>query len=534
MGHTNKTGASRRAMLAGAGAGGLTLLAGGVFAQAPATVRLKPQGRERALPSRWLGYNSPPNYDIPIEDPKLASVLKPFRPHLLRFPGGTTANYYQPETGQLDFGPRDGSIYRRYLHDYARPNSVRLHPKGVWVEDYIRLCKEIDADLIILPNLESSSIESQVAWFKKMNAAGYRPNRVEMGNEFYLALLMDPATVKRFPDWATTTAITKQYADALRPYMAKDAKVALQAASSRFHVPYGEGGDARQKREHKWDNDMRPQPWAQAVVVHLYPTIEASAGKGSLAGLPGNAAKVFPAFMAHTDTGYTRTISDTIGRMPGMEIWNTEWGAFEPAATLSGAKAEFDGMWLHMICRAMMTMLRFKEVTVMTAHALFFSGNLMSAFRRAGGAETLDAGNGLGAGSGAHGAYVPINFTSIIGWFCEAGVGPDAHYQAVSVAGAKIVKGNGAFEGETYADVDACLMRRGRQRTLFVQNAAAAARRIDLSDLLGTGTGVMADAMITTNLTDSLQMAAPKPQPLPAGRTIDAPGYSIVRVRWTA
>jgi hypothetical protein len=533
MGRSNRTGASRRAVIAGAGAGGLSLLAGGAFAQAPATVRLKALGTERALPGRWLGYNSPANYDIPIEDPTLASALAPLKPHLLRFPGGTVANYYQPETGQLDFGPRDGSIYRRYLNDYAKPNSVRLHPKGVWIEDYIRLCEKVGADLIVLPNLESSTVESQVAWFKRMNAGGYRPNMVEMGNEFYLALLMDPLTVKRFPDWATTNAITKDYADALRPYMDKDARVAIQAASARFHVPYGEGGDARQKREHIWDNDMKPQPWAQAVTVHLYPTIEASAGKGSLAGLPGNVDKVFPAFMAHTDAGYTRSISDTIARMPGMEIWNTEWGAFEPAATLGGARAEFDGMWMHQICRSILTMLRFKEVTAMTIHALFFSGNLMSAFRRAGGVETIDRGNGLGAGAGTHGEYVPINFTSVMQWFCEAGAGPDSHYRTIAVEGAREVAGNGAYEGESYRDVDACLLRRGQQRTLFVQNADRAPRRIDLSDLLGAGTGVTADALVTTNLTDSLQLAAPKPQPLPAGRTIDAPGYSIVRVRWT-
>jgi hypothetical protein len=148
-------GLSRRAALAGAGAA--VALAGAAAAQTR-RVRLRADGGERALPNRWLGYNTPANYDIPVEDAAFRAAVKALQPHLLRFPGGTVANYYQPQTGQLDFGDfPNGSVYRKFLQQNAAPTARRLHPKGVTVEQYIDWCREMDAELLVLPNLETSS-----------------------------------------------------------------------------------------------------------------------------------------------------------------------------------------------------------------------------------------------------------------------------------------------------------------------------------------------------------------------------------------
>jgi hypothetical protein len=496
---------------------------------------LKAEGAERPLPARWLGYNTPANYDIPVEDPAFRTEVKKLAPHFLRFPGGTVANYYQPESGQLDFGDHpDGSVYRKYLQSDAGPRSRRLHPNGVTVEQYIDFAREIDAELIVVPNLETSTVSSQVNWFKRMKAKGFDPRLLEMGNEFYLALLMDPVTMKIFPDYATTMRITKEYVDALRPLASKDSLVAVQAASENFRIPYTDAEHARHERETRWNNDLRPEPWFDAVTTHLYPTLEGSGGPGSIASLPGGVGKVYPAFMARTDEGFTRSITATAARMPGKEIWVTEWGAFEPSSTLGGVPVQFDGMWLHMIVRGLFAQLRHREVTISTPHALFANGNLMSAFRRANAPDAGARPAELGGNGGATGGYVPINFAGVVAWFGEAMRGPDAHYTRLAAEGSRRIAAETTYPGEGFRDVEAGLFRVGRRHTLLVQNAWDTPQRIDLAAVLGSGGDVRIDLIETPKLLESLQRQTPAPREIPASPQIDAPPYSLVRVRWSA
>jgi hypothetical protein len=522
----------------GAAAGGVSypLLAAPEPAEGPSmTIRLTPQGSARDLPARWLGYNTPANYDIPIEDPAARAVITELAPHLVRFPGGTTANYYNWRTGQLDFGrSTNGSVYRRFLQRYAGPASVRLHPKGVFAEQYVELCAAMAAECILVPNLETSSVEDQAAWFGHLHAKGVVPRRIEMGNEFYLALLMDPETLRVFPDGASTLDRTKAYLDAIKDHLPPDALIAVQAAGSKYHDPFGKSAHPREVRERRWDADMAPAPWFHAVTTHLYPTVEGSAGEGSLARLDREARPIFAAVMARSDEGYERSLSDTIARMPGKEIWITEWGAFEPAATLGAAQAEFNGLWLHVLARCLFAMLRFPQVTVSTLHALFFSGNTMSAFRRAASPGQDGSTSGAGAGSSATGAYVAINGTELYSWFLDASRGPGATYQRMTAEGATTIRSDrGTLPGEAFLDVEAGLFARGSGRTLLVQNGWSSPKQVDLSGLVGSASSLTAD-IIKTDLTESYQVNRPSVRTMPAGPVIDLPAYSIARVRWMA
>jgi hypothetical protein len=219
--------------------------------------------------------------------------------------------------------------------------------------------------------------------------------------------------------------------------------------------------------------------------------------------------------------------------MPGKEVWITEWGAFEPASTLGDQPATFDGMWLHMIARGMLAQLRHKEVTVSTPHALFAQGNLMSAFRRASAPDQSGKLNDLGSSGGPGGGYVPINFAGVVAWFCEASRGPDAHYQRITVQGAQRIRANGTIPGEGFNDVDACLIRKGPERTLFIHNAWKTPARVDLSGL-GVPAQARAEAVETPNVLASLQAALPAARPLAVGAGVTAPAHSLARIRWRA
>jgi len=515
--------ASRRLVMQSglAMAGGL-LFAGAagraMAASAAPIVRLKPSVAERSIPSRMLGMNTPGVFDVPYEDPKYLAALKAVAPNIIRFPGGTVGNYYNWRIGYMEVPDGPGaSVYRKYLIKNALPASRKLHPKGIFIEDWVKIARDMDAALVFNPNLESSSLDEQGAWFADMHGKGIVPNLIEMGTEFFLAMFMDPLTLNIFPDWAATMKRTKQYYDVMKPYLPKDAKVAVQSASSSFHESNpAASANALTRHEAQWDADMKPEPWFDAVTTHLYPGLEGSAGAGALKGLPGNADQVYAAMIARADEGFDRTLDETAARMPGKEIWMTEWGAFEAAQTLGGASAYFSGMWLHQVTRGQLSILRHPRVVLSNFHSAFASGNIMSTFTR------------------ANGDYVPINAASVIHWFFTASRGPDAHYQRLEVEGAERISANGTVPGERFWDVEAGIFRRGKEHVLLVHNAWKTPRQIDLSLVIAPDTPIAAETIATPDLLVDLEKGTPVPQPLPTTPVLEVPPYSLTRVSWSA
>jgi hypothetical protein len=142
-------------------------------------------------------------------------------------------------------------------------------PTGVTLEQYDAFSRAIGAQVILVPNLESSSVAEQVAWFKRLAGEGIVPQRIELGNEFWVAMGNDPASLARWPDAPTSMRIMQQYLEAVKPYLPAHAKVAVQAAAGAVDVRGGRFG----QRLRQWDADLRPEPWFDAVTVHLYPRL---------------------------------------------------------------------------------------------------------------------------------------------------------------------------------------------------------------------------------------------------------------------
>lgn len=525
----HRSAASRRAILtAGAAIGGF-LFAGSacrVLAEEgdANTIRLSVQGSERALPARFLGYNSPGPY-IPYERPDFIPAVKALGPHVLRFPGGTVGNYYNWHLGHMvvpDAGAA-GSVYREQLVQKTVPLSIKNHPNGVWVEDWWKIAQAVDANLVIMANLETSTPEDQAAWFADMAKKGVKADYVEMGTEFYLAMGDDMGR-KVFPDPATANAITKRFLAAMRPHLPKDTKVAVQSSASAFELrkrvgkneALFRGDNITDKRILEWDDALKPESWFDAVTMHLYPKEVAAAGMAMVKKLPASAPDVFAAMMARADSGFDRGIADVVARVPGKEIWLSEYGAFEPAQTFYGLDTHFNGLWLHQVTRELLVMARHPQVTVACYHALKCAGDLMSTF------AVVD------------GHLKPINASSVQEWFFNASRGPGCSWQRVNVEGAREIAANGTLPGETYWDLEAGIFRNGSQRVLLVHNASAKPRRADLSRLISPQALVAVQTIATPDLLASLESGTPSPQTLAGGRTLDLPAYSITKIVWSA
>jgi hypothetical protein len=506
-----------------AAAGGLLLAGRAARAMAEnsavAAVRLSPETPARSLPAHLMGYNTPGPY-IPYDMPDYLPALKALGPQWVRFPGGTVGNYYNWHSGFMevpDAGAASG-FYRKYLLTRAVPRSKSLHPKGVWVEDWQRIANELDADLVIEANLETSTPQEQATWFGAMQKNGVTPNFVEMGTEFFLAMDDDMGRA-RFPDPESATALTKTFVDAIRPTLPANAKIAVQSSSAAFEMSAPPGPDASitAQRTWAWDQSLKSLPWFDAVTMHLYPTESRSVGLPLIKKLPGSTEEIFDSMVARADGGFDRAIDDVAQRVPDKEIWITEYGGFDPAQTLSGVKLEFNGLWFHQVTRELFSLMRHPQVRLSCFHAANTDWSLMGTFQTVG--DVLK----------------PVNASGAQSWFFHASRGPGCTWQRMKIDGAKkIAAAAGLRPGETYWDIDAGVFQNSSRHTLFIHNASRTARKVYLSAIVPIGATLSAETMATPHLLASLESTPPAPQTLATTPDLIVPPYSLSRIIWSA
>lgn len=475
---------------------------------------LEKAGAERTLPERMLGASAEALIEHLLDDPQKVAALKDMHLALVRFPGGTYSNYYNWRSGVLDIEATPRSApYKRFWARIA-PKIRVAFPHGVSIEDYTKFAREAGAEVLLVPNLETSSVTDQVAWFRRMKDEGIVPHYIELGNEFWIATGMDEDVLKRWPDAPTSMRVMKEYCDALRPYFPLGGKVAVQAAGAQYWPtgsPTGDGG----ARLRQWDADLKPADWFDAVTIHPYPRIDQIMGvAGATKGWrePQQAMKLFRALLAHCDQGIDNVVEDVRQRMPGKEIWVTEWST--RATDFRGVDQPSPAMHIQLVSRMTFALLRHREVKM----SLFYTLNFMQR-----GVYHIFQPDG-------EGGYQPMPHLVAMRWFNEAANG-GATYQRLLEAGARAVPGGGPLN-EGYLEVEAGLFQKTTGTTLIVQNCSAEPRLINLAELPGSKTPQQIETLATPDLSQppvSETLASLQPD---ANGVVRLPPYSLTRMMW--
>ena len=475
---------------------------------AGSAIRLEAAGPSRVLPPRIAGASSEPLIERLIGDPAKTAALKAIAPAILRFPGGSQANFYDWKSGLLDL--RENSRSSAYVKFWAQiaPKIARTFPHGVHLEDYLPLAGEMGADVILVPNLETSTLDDQVAWFRLLAARGVLPKNIELGNEFWIAMASDPDSLQRWPDEPRAMAVMHRYEQALRPIVGPGAKFAVQAAGAAFWVePQARAPLAR--RLNDWDEALRPESWFDAVTLHLYPSLE------PLRRLPGGDthAGLFRYLMARGDGGVDRTIAGISSRVPGKEIWVTEWGANGAGNwARHGPEPVTPSMFAQVATRMLLAILRYPAVT----HELFFTLNFdppkQSVFVRTG-----------------EGSYRPEPAAQILGWFDHAANGGGRFQRVVERGAAPVAPG--VSHDDSYRVVEGAVFTSPRATTLILQNAGPDARAFDPTDGGRLSAPTSVEIIATPNLDDAERRAAQVDYG-PATGVFAVPAFSVVRVIW--
>ena len=467
-------------------------------------------GNARQLPAEILGASVESLIEKVIDDPRKVAAIKATAPAVIRFPGGSQSNYYNWRDGLLHFDPKpNSSAYYKYWASVA-PLIARGHPNGISYEEYVAFANQIGgADIVIVPNLETSSVEEQTAWFKKLGSENLAPKNIELGNEFWVAMAGDPNVMQKWRDEKTSLAVMQQYVTALKPLVGADAKFAVQASAASFTV---QPNDSRlfYHRLLQWDADLAPADWFQAVTAHLYP---------DLAGVSGDAQnlspqQLFAVLMGRLDAGVDRTIGDIARKLPGKEIWVTEWSP-RGGAPVNLDRPDLDKvppqMNAQLIARTELAFLRHPEVTKAQYFTLYSGDH--SVFQ-----VYVQAGN----------QFAPEATAVVVDWFDDAANG-GATFQRVVEANGAIVSDLGSFK-ESYRPIEGGLFKSANRTVLILQNASAETRVYDpTQDNAAKPTRI--ELLVTSDFANTAHVPAQVTR-LDANAPIILPPLSIVRVTW--
>lgn len=466
-------------------------------------------GEPRQLPNKILGASVESLIEHVLDDPRKIAAIKATAPAVVRFPGGSQANYYNWRTGLLSFDPTpDSSAYYKFWSAIA-PKIALAFPQGVKYQQYFPFAQEIGADIVLVPNLETSTIEEQVAWFRQLSTENILTRDIELGNEFWVAMAGDPNVMRKWPDEKMSMEVMHQYEQALRPIVGAGAKFAVQASAASFdYLPSDRRPFAR--RLLQWDQDLAPADWFDAVTAHLYPNINA------ITAPPGNSSpqELFALSMGRADAGVDRALNDIAKQVPGKEIWITEWsprGGTPPIDPNQQDKVT-PPMMAQLVARTTLAMLRHPAVT----QSLFFTLNSTD-------------GSPFQAYVQSGGQFVPMPATAVLGWFDDAADGGSTFQRVIDVTD-EPVTGLGPFS-ESYRPIEGGLFESAKRTVLILQNTSAQTRWYDPTQQGQKLKPSRIEMIVSDDFTNPAHLPASVTTLDPASPVV-LPAYSIVHIVW--
>lgn len=476
----------------------------GVRQNAEIELRLVDQARQ--LPDYLFGANVEAEYFEHLGDnPEKFNAAKDLNLKYVRFPGGSFSNFYHWQTGTIDCPSfPNSSEYVKYWTELSSKMNHK-HPEGSKIENYWNSAKAIGAKISIIPNLETASVADQVAWFKQMKQHSCVPDHIELGNEYYLYMGGDPNSLKRWPDEASSMKIMKQYADAFRPYLPAHSEIAVQAAGASFQTDPNSKGKYHQHWI-QWDEALKPEPWFDAVILHLYPRLNMLLSPKAPKGM-----ELYQVLMAHCDEGVDRVVSDIERRMPAKEIWITEWNAHGEQMR-NGESPVTPGMEMQANTRMALAFLRHKQLGTALYFSLDYQGRLFNKI--------------------AGGKYQPTPTAVALEWLYDAANGGSI-YQRVADNGAQPIEGGDWGYGlEQYNEIEGALFSKGKRRVLLIQNPSGQRKHFNPEEFVKNS---MPSSIETASTPDILSQdnSAPELRQEKLGSAgVILPPYSVCRIIW--
>lgn len=206
-----------------------------------------------------LPYHLEKSYDA------LLPLLKDLSPQILRFPGGTIANYYHPEEAGYGISQealKDKKV--RESHGMVINQHNRVKEEKIadnYKIPFTRLCKDLNASVLIVANLLDGNLKETmelIQHFKKnyIDIAG-----VELGNEYYLN-----GYIPQFPTVEKYIKKCRNFSSAIRRQF-PDLKIGVVVAPNQA---FGNIPTKRASRFKTWNELLSNERFYDAIITHIY------------------------------------------------------------------------------------------------------------------------------------------------------------------------------------------------------------------------------------------------------------------------
>jgi hypothetical protein len=192
-------------------------------------------------------------------------AVKALKPRLLRFPGGTQAQFFHWDKPGYGFDYNEvNAQHPQYAKSLEQQNAFTPRKAGrSYTDDFIDLAKQTNADVMICANMLTGSVDELKGMLAHFKQRGANVVAVELGNEMYLPKL------KQY--YKTPQA----YIDACKPYaqmIRRDfpgVKVGVTAAPS-LRITDESNVDSESQYFKQFNQALAAETFYDAYIAHYY------------------------------------------------------------------------------------------------------------------------------------------------------------------------------------------------------------------------------------------------------------------------
>lgn len=134
------------------------------------------------ISNNLLGYNTASLYTSGLLNNKeFSQTIKSLQPKVLRFPGGTVANYYHPNGFGFGFKKEEVGLQKKMMEVFVKQKTQKNNA----IEDFIATCKVSNSKALYVANVLNGTPDEMILVLKRIQEAGIEIVGIELGNELY-------------------------------------------------------------------------------------------------------------------------------------------------------------------------------------------------------------------------------------------------------------------------------------------------------------------------------------------------------------
>jgi len=212
------------------------------------TIIAKLNNDTRELP--LYGFNGNIEGGVGWDDPAFSDSVASLYPKIIRYPGGTIANYWDWQNGGME---------QKEMPNYPKPFAKLRHTRND-LRELKFIVNKTHSDAVFVLNMITRNVDDQINMLKQAQSLGIPIKWVELGNEFNARKNIGGAIYKTPLDYARTC---QNWINVLKRDF-PDVKIAIVGGNTKYKLPVVDVSH--------WNEDiLSTASNADAVILHSYP-----------------------------------------------------------------------------------------------------------------------------------------------------------------------------------------------------------------------------------------------------------------------